>query len=101
MDVFSTTTYADIDYSADFSNMMMIGGWLSGSPLAKGRMEKFGGKDAAEVLYYNEDARLVADISQDMTWLEEYLQDRFGDCELVVSNVIYCDWRAIMEYEVR
>ncbi len=101
VDVFSTTTYADIDYTADFSNMMMIGGWLSGSPLAKGRMEQFGGKDAAEVLYYNKDARLVADISRDMTWLEEYLQERFGDCELVVSNVIYCDWRAIMEYEVR
>ncbi len=101
VDVFSTTTYADIDYTSDFSNMMMIGGWLSDSPLAKGRMEQFGGRDAAEVLYYNEDARLVADISRDMTWLEEYLQKRFGDCELVVSNVIYCDWRAIMEYEVR
>ena len=100
LDMLSLANFAEIEYSSKKTNTMMIGGWLTASPLAKARLEDMGGPDAAEVLYYSDNARLIADVSQDMSWLQEYLINRFGDCKLVPVNTIVSGWRAIIEYQV-
>ncbi len=101
MDVFSVVGYADSLYEEDASNMMLMGGWLTGSPLARERLEQLGGKDAAQVLYENRDARLVVRQGYDITWLETYLQTRFGDCRLVVTNQIVWEQGGLLILKVQ
>lgn len=91
MDVFSAVSYADDLYEKDADNLMLLGGWLSASPLAKERLEAMGGSDASQALLMGENTRLVAAMGTQMQWLEEYLQNRFGECSLVQVDTI--SWR--------
>lgn len=100
MDMNSMANCFDARYSSKQTNMLAMGGWLTASPLVHQRMDTLGGQDAAEILYYNDGARLLADVGQDMSWLQEYMKNRFGDCELVAVNVIYSGFRGIIEYQV-
>ncbi len=101
LDVFSVVSYADGVYEEDAENLLIMGGWMTGSPLAKERMEQLGGADAAEVLYYNRDARLVVEQDKDITWLESYLQKRFGDCSLVLTNQIVWEDGGFLVFKVQ
>lgn len=82
MDVFSSVKCADALFEEDASNLMLMGGWLTASPLAQERLANLGGEDAAQVLFQQEAAQLVTDGKTDVSWLEEYLSERFGSCKL-------------------
>lgn len=97
-DVFSLAECFDTNDEIKPTNVLMIGGWLTESPLAKERLEALGGADAAEVLYYNKNVRLLANDTYDVSWLKEYFSNRFGDCELVETNHIVGGGRTIIEY---
>lgn len=99
-DVFSLSECYDTSDALKPTNVLMIGGWLTESPLAKERLEALGGKDAAEVLYSNDNVRLLANDTYDVTWLQEYFANRFGNCELVATNHIVGGGRTIIEYAV-
>lgn len=99
-DVFSIVGYAERLYEAGSANIMMMGGWMSASPLAQERLLAVGGQDAAEALVYGEKVSLLATQETDVQWLEKYLQKRFGTCELVVIGELKCDsGRTFVEYE--
>ena len=97
-DVFSLSECYDTNDTMKPTNVMMIGGWLTESPLAKKRLEALGGADAAEALYDNANVRLLANDTYDVTWLQEYFRNRFGECELVETNHIVGGGRTIIEY---
>lgn len=89
LDVLSSVKYSDRLGEEDSSNLMLLGGWLTKSPLAKERMEKWGGRDAAEVLYNNERAYLVV-AADKSTMVAEYFENRFTDKQLVLKDS--CEW---------
>ncbi len=99
-DVFSLSECYDTSDTVKPTNVMMIGGWLTESPLAKARLAALGGADAAEVLYHNPNVRLLANDTYDIAWLQEYFDNRFGDCELVETNHIVGGGRTIIEYQL-
>lgn len=101
MDVFSSVSYADALYEEDTPNLMLLGGWLTGSPLTDARLETLGGTDAAEVLYYNKNSRLVVDFDKDISGLESYFQERFGECSLVQVERINWPSGGFFIYEVQ
>lgn len=77
MDVFSAVAYAGELYGRDPEQIMLLGGWLTGSPLALQRLEKYGAPDAALALGHGQ-VCLVAAGDRDMSWLEAYLCHRLG-----------------------
>lgn len=103
MDVFSSVRYADNQYTKDASNLMLLGGWLTASPLTKERLEGLGGEDAAQVLCLQENAYLVTEPEADVLWLESYLQERFGEVSLVKVDEIsrrgggFCIYKTIVQ----
>ena len=101
VDVFSAVEYADFLFVEDASNIMLMGGWMSASPLANERFERVGYKDAAECLYYGKQVSLIVEKDSDITWLEEYLQNRFGECSLVeVAKINSREPKGFVEYQV-
>ncbi len=100
-DVFSVVQYAESQYTRDCENIVLLGGWLSASPLSGEIFEKIGVADAGEALYDVKEVRLLAVKDRDVQWLEEYLQERFGPCELKETGVIVLqDGRDFAEYGV-
>ncbi len=100
-DVFSVVQYAESQYVRDSENIKLLGGWLSASPLTGEIFDKIGVADAAEALYDGKGVKLLARKDGDMEWLETYLQERFGPCELRENGVILLhDGRAFAEYGV-
>lgn len=83
VDVFSAVKYADNLFSEDNNNIMLLGGWMSASPLAEEKLTVLGNKDASEVLYTNEKVRLVVSSQRDCLWLEEYFAKRFPGSRLI------------------
>lgn len=100
-DVFSLLECYDTSEELKPSNVLLMGGWMTKSPLTEARLAALGGEDAAEVLYGNENVHLLARDTCDVTWLQEYFANRFGDCQLVPVNTIVGDGRTIIEYAVR
>ncbi len=86
LDVFSSVKYSDRLLEEDCENLMLLGGWMTESPLAKARMISWGGSDAAEVLAKNQNARLIMAADKDTSWINGYLQDRFADMELKYTD---------------
>jgi hypothetical protein len=86
MDVFSTVEYGEYLFAGENDNIMLLGGWLTDSPLAKDRIAALGGRDASEVLSTNEDVRLVVCPERGCDWMEEYLAGRFPGSRLVCEN---------------
>ena len=89
MDVFSAVAYAGELYGRDPEQIMLLGGWLTGSPLALQRLEKYGAPDAALALGHGQ-VCLVAAGDRDMSWLEAYLCHRLGEVRLGVQETIAC-----------
>ncbi len=101
VDVFSVVEYADFLFSKDAENIMLLGGWLTASPLAQERFEDFGYKDGAECLYYGKNVSLIVEDGCDVSWLEKHLQNRFGECKLKVIERIYGrETKGFLEYRV-
>lgn len=101
VDVFSAVEYADFLFAEDASNIMLLGGWMSASPLAQERFAKVGYTDGAECLYYGEHVSLIVEEGYDVTWIEEYLQNRFGDCSLKeVARINSREPGGFVEYRV-
>ena len=101
VDVFSAVEYGDHLFSKDAENVMLLGGWMTASPLAQERFEDLGYQDGAECLYYGENVSLIVEDGCDVSWLEKYLQSRFGECKLEVAE--YIDSREpkrFLEYRV-
>ena len=90
LDVFSVVSYGGMQYERDAENMMLLGGWMTGSPLARRRLEQFGGEDAALALLASEDVYLVAREDGGTDWLEAYLSERFGEAALTQVDRIVC-----------
>lgn len=86
MDVFSTVEYGEYLFAGENDNIMLLGGWLTDSPLAKDRIAALGGRDASEVLGTNEDVRLVVCPERGCEWMEEYLAGRFQGSRLVCEK---------------
>ncbi|MCI9073688.1 MAG: hypothetical protein HFH80_12985 [Lachnospiraceae bacterium] len=90
MDVFSAVAYAGELYGGDSEQIMLLGGWLTHSPLARQRLAEYGASDAAQALEHPR-VRLVAAGDRDMTWLEEYLCLRLGKVRLREQESISCE----------
>lgn len=102
VDVFSAVEYSGMQYEEDAENIMLLGGWMSASPLAKERLAKIDAKDAAEALFYQENVSLIVEKGMDISWLEEYLQNRFGECALeAVAEISNREPKIFVEYQVR
>lgn len=97
IDVFSVVQYGGLQYQEDTANMMLAGGWMTESPLAKKRFENIGVADGAEALYENKKVRFIAKQNKDVIWIEEYLNQRFGDCTLEKHDVVVCGGGVIFE----
>ena len=100
MDVFSAVKYGDMLFAADNENIMMIGGWLSSSPLSTERLAKLGGQDGAEVMYYSENVRLVVASDREIAWMEEYFMKRFPDARLVQEQEVVHDKGSFLIYRL-
>lgn len=87
-DVFSVVKYAGTHYSSDCENIMILGGWMSYSPLAQERLMQLNARDAAQALVNGENVKLLVAKDKDITWLEGYLQNRFGHVELELVDEI-------------
>lgn len=72
------------------SNALLAGGWVTGSPLMKERMEQLGAKDGAEALLQLENVYYVVDAESDYSWIEQYLgQTITGMVEIGKFNLLY------------
>ncbi|MBO5283227.1 MAG: hypothetical protein J6B43_08900 [Lachnospiraceae bacterium] len=89
MDVFSAVAYAGKLYEADDGQVMLLGGWLTRSPLAQQRLAQYGAGDAAEALL-RPGVYLAAAKERDMTWLQSYLEKRLGEVRLQERESIAC-----------
>ena len=102
VDVFSAVEYADALYAGDAENLMLMGGWMSASPLAEEVFAGLGAGDAAEALCNNNKVSLIVESGKDMLWLEEYMQGRFGECELkAVKDITWRDGEGFTEYVIQ
>lgn len=101
MDAFSVVEYAETQYNRDAENMMLLGGWLSASPLAREVLNQMGVEDAAEALLAGK-VRLLADKEKNLEWLESYLESRFGACEWILRDeVLVQNDKGFKVYEIR
>ncbi len=101
MDVFSVVEYAETQYNRDAENMMLLGGWLSASPLAREVFRQMGVEDAAEALLSG-NVRLLADKEKELEWLDSYLESRFGACEWIACDeVLLQTGKGFKVYEIR
>lgn len=88
-DVFSVVPYAGELYGKDSGQVLLLGGWLAGSPLARQRLAVYGAQDGAQALRHPQ-VRLLMDGDRDIAWLEEYLEERLGTMELQLRESIVC-----------
>lgn len=88
-DVFSTVAYAGEVYEKDSGKVLLLGGWLTQSPLIQQRLAQYNAADGAEALQHPQ-VRLLAAGDRDIAWLESYLQQRLGIAELKVRDSIVC-----------
>ncbi len=89
MDVFSAVAYAGELYRKDPEQLLLLGGWLTQSPLVRQRLEAYGASDGAQAMQHDK-VRLVAGRNRDMAWLEEYLMQRLGEVKLRARESIAC-----------
>lgn len=89
MDVFSAVAYAGELYKKDSEQIMLLGGWLTQSPLVQRRLAVYDAADGAQALRH-EQVRLAAAKERDLSWMEAYLAERLGDVQLVFLESISC-----------
>lgn len=101
IDVFSAVEYSGLSFERDSENLMLAGGWMSASPLAAERFHAFEAGDGAEALFGKDQVSFLAQKDRDLTWLEDYLQERFGACALQATSEIPCSPNKVfVEYKV-
>lgn len=100
IDVFSAVKYGDMLFSADCDKIMMIGGWLSSSPLTNEKLTKLGGQDASDVLYGREDVRLVVASDREATWISDYFVKRYPGSRLVKETELSYDKGSFLIYRL-
>ena len=89
MDVFSAVAYAGEVYKKDSEQIMLLGGWLTQSPLVAQRLAAYGASDGAQALLHGQ-VRLIAAGDRDISWLEAYLAGRLGAVELKARESVSC-----------
>lgn len=89
MDVFSAVAYAGELYQRDSEQIMLLGGWLTQSPLVAQRLAVYGAEDGAQAMGH-ERVRLLAVEGRDVSWLEDYLEQRLGKAELRAQESMTC-----------
>ncbi len=89
MDVFSAVAYAGELYEEDAGGVLLLGGWMTHSPLSQRRLAEYGAGDGAEALQHP-GVYLVASQDRDMAWLQSYLESRFGEVCLKETESIVC-----------
>ena len=101
IDVFSAVEYGGFQYETDCGNMMLAGGWMSASPLAKQRFESRGAADGGQALFEDTGTVFLAEDTADVKWLENYLTARFGVCTLEpVEKIVCSENKTFVEYHV-
>lgn len=66
VDVFSTVAYAGRLFENDPSNMQLLGGWLSGSPIANSKMQNA------------EKVSLIVRSDREYEWMQPYFEQKYG-----------------------
>lgn len=101
LDVFSAVEYGGLQYGKDASNLMLAGGWLTKSPLTAGKLENQEAADGGEALFAGGETVFLAEKGREVSWLETYLTDRFGECSLQVIEEISCSQdKVFVAYQV-
>ena len=96
LDVYSVVTYADRLYEEESYNTMLLGGWITGSPLAYERFNRavLGVGDGADTLYCSDRVFFVTDtnpeVGVDVSWLESYLSKRYGKVVMQQVDTVEC-----------
>lgn len=88
-DVFSAVPYAGELYGKDSGQILLLGGWLSGSPLVRQRLALYGAEDGVQALTHPQTRLLMAG-DRDVSWLGEYLAQRLGAVELQPQESVDC-----------
>lgn len=88
-DVFSAVAYAGKVYEKDSGKVLLLGGWLTHSPLVGQRLAQYDAADGAEALQHPR-VRLLAAGDRDISWMEAYLAQRLGEAELKAQSFIDC-----------
>lgn len=89
MDVFSAVVYAGELYKKDSKQILLLGGWLTQSPLVQRRLAAYDAWDGAQAMRHGQ-VRLIAAKGRDVSWLEDYLKQRLGEVELRAQECIAC-----------
>lgn len=89
MDVFSAVAYAGELYRQDSEQILLLGGWLTWSPLVQQRLAVYEARDGVQALRHGQ-VRLIAAADRDVSWLEDYLKQRLGEVELRNQESIAC-----------
>lgn len=100
VDVFSAVRYGERLFAQENDNIMLLGGWLTDSPLANDRIEALSGTDATEVFGTNEDVRLVVSSERGCDWLEAYLAGRIPGSRLVLETELTFEGRSFLIYRL-
>ncbi len=88
MDVFSIVGYGNMQFEPNPSNMIMAGGWMMKSPLAAEVFERYGAKDGLEAMYNSPNVYFVATKQTDISWLHEYIDERYDEGNLVLQREV-------------
>lgn len=89
VDVFSAVAYAGEVYEKDSGKVLLLGGWLTRSPLVQQRLAQYGAADGAGALQHPQ-VRLLAAGDSDIAWMEGYLEQRLGAAKLKAQKSIAC-----------
>ncbi len=89
MDVYSAVAFAGEVYGRDDGHIMLLGGWLAQSPLVQQRLAAYDAEDGAMALQH-EQVRLIVEGGRDVSWMEEYLEQRLGAVELQAQETVIC-----------
>lgn len=89
VDVFSAVAYAGEVYEKDSGKVLLLGGWLTGSPLIQQRLAQHDAADGAGALQHFQ-VRLLAAGDRDIAWMEDYLEQRLGAAKLEAQESIAC-----------
>ncbi len=90
LDVYPMVMYGESLYSKSPSNIMLLGGWLTKSPVSETVFESYCAEDGGEALVSGKDVYFVTYEDKDVEWFSDYLCSRFGECKLNLEDSIHC-----------
>lgn len=100
LDVRSMVSYAGEVWENDsgYANYLLVGGWMSATPLLQDRIDGMGASDGGELLIRRtDDERIlyIASHERDVNWLSGYLVQRFGSGQIEHVDSIMLDGEEI------